>query len=532
MKRDLVCAVDVGTGSARAGLFDRTGRMRARAERPITLHQPRADHAEYEANEIWRAVCGAVKSLLADAATPPGRVAGIGFDATCSLVVRSGRGDPVSVSTTGEQRLDTIAWLDHRALEEAAACTATGHRVLDHLGGSMPPEMQIPKLMWLKRHFPDCWGRAGYFFDLADFLTWKATGLDTHSLCTLSSKWSYLPESGGWQDDFLDAVDLLDIPHAEGLDKPPAAVGTSIGRLIPAAAADLGLDGECVVAAGMIDAYAGALGVIGGLGDDVVGRQFALIAGTSNCVMTLTRDPKPAPGIWGPFHGTVLPDHWASEGGQSAAGLLLDHILRQWSGSEPDAASHQSVVDRIEQMRAAGEDVDDRLFVLPDFHGNRSPFADPLARGVISGLTLDRSFDATCRLYWRTAVAIALSTRQVLDHLAAHGSPAEILHAAGGHTRNPMLMALYADATGVTIAESEAEDAVLLGTAMATATAAGWFPSVAQTCHMMRQSTRRRQPDPEKRARFDRDYRIFLKMQEQRRELLDLAADGGAATVL
>ena len=56
-----------------------------------------------------------------------------------------------------------------------------------------------------------------------------------------------------------------------------------------------------------------------------------------------------------------------------------------------------------------------RLHVLPDFHGNRSPLADPHALGVISGLTLDSSFDALCRLYWRTCVAIAFGIRHILE---------------------------------------------------------------------------------------------------------------------
>ena len=80
------------------------------------------------------------------------------FDATCSLVVRDRAGAQLGVSTGGGERWDTIVWLDHRALDEADDCTATGHRVLDYLGGVMSPEMQTPKLMWIKRNLP---GRLG-----------------------------------------------------------------------------------------------------------------------------------------------------------------------------------------------------------------------------------------------------------------------------------------------------------------------------------------------------------------------------------
>jgi len=133
--RELVCAVDVGTGSARAGIFDRTGQLVARAERPIAMHRPLADHAEHDSEQIWQAVCEAVREARETAGVAPDTVAGISFDATCSLVVRGRAGEQVSVSVTGEPRWDTIVWLDHRALAEADECTATGHRVLDHVGG-------------------------------------------------------------------------------------------------------------------------------------------------------------------------------------------------------------------------------------------------------------------------------------------------------------------------------------------------------------------------------------------------------------
>ena len=118
------------------------------------------------------------------------------------------------------------------------------------------------------------------------------------------------------------------------------------------------------------------------------------------------------------------------------------------------------------ELRAEeGLDLAGRLHVLPDFHGNRSPLADPHALGVISGLTLDASFDSLCRLYWRTCVGIALGVRHILETLNASGYVIDTLHVTGGHTKNPLLMELYADATGCTVVEPLADDAVLLGTA-------------------------------------------------------------------
>ncbi len=440
--------------------------------------------------QIWEAACAALKAARGEAAVPAEAVAGLSFDATCSLVLRDGAGGPVTVSVGGEDRWDTVLWLDHRALAEAEECTATGHRVLEHSGGSMSPEMQVPKLMWLKRRLPASWARVGQAFDLADFLTWRATGNPARSQCTLTCKWSYLAhEEPGWQAEFLEAVGLGDLLARTGQPARATPVGADLGPLTAAAAGELGLTPATRVAAGLIDAHAGAVGVLGGLAGAELERNLALIAGTSSCVMGFSREPRRTPGVWGPYLGGALPGLWMNEGGQSTSGALLDHVVRL-SGAEPTAAAHARVVARIGELRAVEPDLAPRLHVLPDFHGNRSPLADPRALGVISGLDLEAGFDAFCRLYFRTAVGIALGLRHILAHLAERGYVVDRLHVAGGHARNPLLMELYADATRCRTVEPAAPDAVLLGTAMVAAAGCGLHPGLAAAGAAMQQGGR------------------------------------------
>ena len=521
---NLLVAVDVGTGSARAGVVTPAGRLLGRAERPIEMQRRDANFAEHDSEQIWQAVGEAVRGAMRQAGARPDEVVGISFDATCSLVVRDRAGEPLPVTTTGEARFDTIVWLDHRALAEAEECTKTGHRVLDFIGGVMSPEMEVPKLMWLKRHLPETWAHAGHFFDLADFLTWKASGSTARSQCTLTCKWTYLAhEEPGWQRDFLDRVGLGDMLERGGLPERTTPIGTGLGPLTPAAAALLGLTAKCRVGVGLIDAHAGTLGSLGGFAGEraSVHRHLALIAGTSSCVMALSPEPRPTAGVWGPYNGAVLPDVWLNEAGQSATGALLDHLIR-WhgAGGEPSTALHRRIIARIMELRAAeGDAFGERLHVLPDFHGNRSPLADPDALGVISGLSLESDFDSLCRLYWRTAIAIALQVRHILDTLNAKGYAIDTLHVTGGHTRNPLLMELYADATGCTVIEPITQDATLLGVAMVAATAAGLYPDLPSACTAMARGGTTRTPNPAHRDAYERDYRIHLAMQRHRAEI-------------
>src|SRR3972149_5817889 len=125
---------------------------------------------------------------------------------------RAGRldaaGRPISVSPSGDRRRNVIVWMDHRAVGEARAIDETGDDMLRYVGGKISPEMEMPKLLWLKKHKPAAFDAAGHFFDLADFLTWRATGSLARSVCTVTCKWTYLAHEGRWNDAFLTEIGL------------------------------------------------------------------------------------------------------------------------------------------------------------------------------------------------------------------------------------------------------------------------------------------------------------------------------------
>lgn len=510
--RDLLCAVDVGSGSVRAGVCTADGRMLGRAQEAISTRRRGPDLAEQSSAEIWQATGRAVRAALAVSNVDAARVAGLAFDATCSLVAQR-RSD-----AGGEgAEWDTIAWSDHRAATEAAMCTATNHRILSRLGGTMSPEMQIPKIMWLARSEPDFWDSISGLFDLADFLTWRATGSGARSHCTLTSKWCYAADLGGWQEDFLRQLGLGELRARAALPDTTVPVGGAIGRLEAAAASHLGLTGGCVVAAGLVDAFAGAIGTLAALEEP--SRHAALIAGTSSCIICLSRDARQVPGAWGPYRDAAVPGFWAMEGGQSATGALLDHVIRRY-GLVPDEGTHRRIAGRVE---AAGAGFGDGLHVLPDFNGNRTPLADARVRGAAVGLDLDESFDGLCRLYWRSAVGLALGLRQIVEHLADHGVAIESLRAAGGHCCNPLLMQLYADALGLPVSAEPQGETVLRGTATAAALAAGLYPQIRPAAAAMQSRTRIYRPATARRTELERDYRIFLRMQRHRRELQEMS---------
>jgi FGGY-family pentulose kinase len=519
---EVVVSIDVGSTSARAGIFDRGGRLLATATAPFEIHRPARHHAEHDSEQIWRAVCQAARAALSSAGGAPSQVRGLAFDATCSLVLLDAQGSPATISSTGEDRWNVIMWADHRAVAQAQEITATRHRVLDYVGGTMSPEMEIPKLLWLKRHLPAAWARYATAFDLADYLTWRASGNPAVSACTVTCKWAYLNhEKTGWQADFLDRIGLADLVAKLRLPARALQLGHTAGQLTPTAARELGLAAQTPVGVGLIDAHAGGLGLLAGSTPEELQTRLALIAGTSNCLMAVSPEPRRIPGVWGPYFGAMLPGHWLSEGGQSSTGALLDHVL-DWhaEGRALGPDRHERVTAHIgDRLRAIGHDYARELLVVPDFNGNRSPIANPNLRGMIHGLDLDSSFDGMARLYLAAAAGIGYGTRHIIEALNRGGYAIKLLHFTGGHAKSEVLVQLYADTTGCEIVLAREPDAVLLGGALAAAVAAGWHTTLDAAGRAMVHTGRRFHPAAGARNFHDKKYEQFLRMSRLGEEL-------------
>jgi D-ribulokinase len=537
--------IDVGTGSARAGLFDPAGRLLASAKRPIRIWHEPGNIVEQSSDDIWQAICASVREALATANVRPKAVRGFGFDATCSLVVVDPAGAPLAVGPSGDPARNVVVWMDHRAMDQTARINATGHRVLDYVGGTISPEMETPKLLWLKENLPETYRGAGHFFDLADYLSWRATGSTGRSVCTLTCKWTYLAHEDRWDADYFRTIGLGDLAD-DGFARigdTVVDIATPLGQgLTEAAAADLGLMPGIPVGASLIDAHAGGVGTIGARSQDGAAadpaRELALIMGTSLCSMALTRDPVFVLGIWGPYRGAMLPGYWLLEGGQSAYGAALDRIvsLHPAYGEAQAAASAAGEPLLVFLERRAGAlagsieqaaTLTGRLHVVPELLGNRAPEADPHATGIIAGLTLASGIDDLARLFVATLCGLCYGTRQIVEAANAEGVSFERIVVSGGAARSPLLRRILADATGLAVALPVTDEPVLLGSAMLGAVASGAHASLESAAAAMCRNGETTMPDTGEVAAFhDRKYRAFRLLQTSERQVRALMTEG------
>ncbi|KAK1323102.1 hypothetical protein QJS10_CPA02g01463 [Acorus calamus] len=504
--------VDVGTGSARAGLFDEDGRLLSTASSSIQIWK-QGHCIEQSSTDIWHAICAAVKSACSLANVTAEQVIGLGFAATCSLVAVDADGSPVTVSWSGDARRNVIVWMDHRAVSQAERINASKSPVLQYCGGGLSPEMQAPKLLWVKENLQESWSMAFRWMDLSDWLSYRATGDDTRSLCTTVCKWTYLGhahmqqsdekdscdmETCGWDDEFWEEIGLGDLVegHHAKIGRSVAFPGHPLGSgLTPDAAKELGLLAGTPVGTSLIDAHAGGVGVMESIpvtenpvddaDKDATCRRMVLVCGTSTCHMAVSREKLFISGVWGPFWSAMIPEYWLTEGGQSATGALLDHIVETHVAAPhlANRAASQSIslyelLNRILEsmahelkvpfVAALTEDV----HVLPDFHGNRSPVADPKSKGMVCGLTLDTSEKQLALLYLATVQGIAYGTRHIVEHCNSHGHKIDTLLACGGLSKNPLYIQQHADIVGCPIILPRESESVLLGASILGAVAA------------------------------------------------------------
>ena len=371
---------------------------------------------------------------MAEAAIPASAVKGVGFDATCSLVVLDAAGHPLTVSSSGDPRRNVIVWMDHRAMAEARRVNETADDVLRYVGGSISPEMEIPKLLWLKRHLPSTYQSAGHFFDLADYLSFRATGSTARSMCTLACKWNYLAHEQRWSGSYFERVGLGDLAsdNYAKIGNEIVAPGTPLGAgLTESAARDFGLREGTPVGASLIDAHAGGVGTIGGRrrvgrggrcvppprlhhgdlglhhGDDIgallrSGRLGTLLFGDGSGLLAQRRagsrpqvprsitSSSPIPPMARPSRRRMRPE------------MEIPEFLER------------RIVSRVASLGEAAVLARD-IHVLPEFLGNRSPFADPDSRAVVAGMDLDADIGSMERLFVAGLCGLAYGLADVVD---------------------------------------------------------------------------------------------------------------------
>lgn len=313
----------------------------------------------------------------------------------------------------------------------------------------------------------------------------------------------------------------------------------------------------------MIDAYAGWIGTVGAkvtLEDDELKSdipkndiaqaftRLAAVAGTSTCHVALAPEPIFVPGVWGPYRDVSIPDYWMAEGGQSATGELLKHVLSThpaWEeaskrvGESDTKNIYEYLNNRLEELQKNSgapfiSYLGRHFFFYGDLFGNRSPIADPRMTGAIIGLTSDQSIDGLALHYYGAMEFIALQTHQIIETMNQAGHQIASIFMSGTQCQNKVLMQLIASACDMPVVIPQyVHAAVVHGAAMLAAKAAsadqdGKTEPLWDIMDRMSKPGKAVHPtkDPREKALLKVKYEVFLEQcrtqQEYRKNVDDL----------
>ncbi len=464
-----VLGIDGGTEAVKAGIFDAEGNLIAIGVRSYATHFPKSGWAEQDPAEWWDALVGAVHDCLAESALEPEEIRAISADATtCTLV-------PMRVS--GEALRRAMLWMDVRATRQAERIFQSGHEALRYSLAGVSAEWMPAKVLWLKENEPDLFDQTDYFIEYTDWIAYRLTGRFALNLDTITQRWYYHLPSGGWPSDFFEVIGLGGVERKFPQDV--LRVGEIVGALSAPAAQALGLRPGIPVATSGGDAFVGLLGL-----GVVRPGDLGVVMGSSNVISSFTTDEVHFPGIFGSFPEAIVPGLNLIEGGQVSTGSILSWFKRNFAGDAVAEGRKRgvSVYQLLDAEASQIEPGSDGLIVLDYFQGNRTPHTDSLARGVVVGLSLQTS---RAHVFRAIMEGIAYGMKDILDTFRRHEVTVSRIIACGGATRSELFMQIYSDVIGYPIATTRVAEASLLGSAVAAAVGASFYPTLRQAAEAM-----------------------------------------------
>jgi L-ribulokinase len=527
--------LDYGTGSVRAVLINTANGQEIAAsvfEYPhgvggvvISKKDPnlaRQHPADYEEGAI-ATVKGVLKQAKKKKGFKPEQVVGIGVDTTGSTPIPvNADGTPLALTKRFKNDPNAYAWLwkDHTSHAEAAEITALATQMhpeyMAKIGGRYSSEWFWAKLLHCARVAPDVFDAAASWVEFTDYVPALLCGttrpdLVKRGICAAGHKAFYHESWGGYPDvEFLKKLD----PRLEKARKTlPETVYTAAdpaGALSPEWAKKLGLKAGIPVAVGAFDVHLGAVG------SGIAPGTLVKIMGTSTCDLVIAPITKPiadVPGICGIVPGSVIPDFYGMEAGQSAVGDIFNWFVNVIVPGGPQQADHKKLSAQAASLKPG----ESGLLVLDWHNGNRTILVDQRLTGLIIGLTLHSS---PADIYRALIEATAFGARVIMERYEEYsGKMQKIVNGGGIAAKNPMAMQIYADVMGREVAITSSQQTCALGSAIAGAVVAGkkagGYDNFADAiAKMASPADRVFKPNPQSAAVYDRMFKLYRRLHD------------------
>lgn len=467
--------VDCATGAeCGVAVWDYASGVAGVLSDPRHPHVARQSPLDFVAG-IERTVRPALEQARATPGFRPELVIGIGVDTTGSTPIPvDATLTPLAAKAEFADNLNAMAWMwkDHSGVDEAERITALARARRPHYlakcGGTYSSEWFFAKIWHCLNVDPKVFHAAHTWIEFADFIPAVLAGIADpaavrRGVCPAGHKAMYCEEWGGLPDaEFLGLLDPAMGALRERLYAKAYTADNVAGRLCSTYAQRLGLPAGIPIAVGSFDAHLGAVGA------GVAPGRMVKILGTSTCdILVAPADETlpDIPGLCGIVKGSVLPDCYGIEAGQSAVGDIFNWFVT--CVCEGDGTLHSALTRQAAELKPGQSG----LLALDWNNGNRTILVDARLSGLLLGHTLHTS---RAEIYRALIESTAFGARRILDRLAEYGVEVnEVITCGGIAEKNAVLMQIYADVLNRRMVVSGSAQTCALGAAIMAMVAAG-----------------------------------------------------------
>jgi xylulokinase len=482
--------IDVGTGGTRAVVVSGRGQVVAAASGEHAHFTSRqTGWAEQDPRDWWRATQEAVRAALARGVAAES-IGAVGFSGQMHGAVLLDEHDEVL--------RPAIIWCDQRTALQCRQITEKigTQRLIELTANPALTGFTLPKLLWVREHEPELWGRVRTLLLPKDYVRFRLTGERGMDVADASGTLLFDVAHRRWSSEVAQAMEI-----DEALLPPVVESPEVVGGISADAAKATGLKPGTLVVAGAGDQAAGAVG----LGVVRPGTVSATI-GTSGVVFAAT--DRPALDPQGRVHTFchAVPGRWQVMGVTQGAGLSLRWFRDQFGGGVDDGR------DPYERLCAEAAKVPPGaagLLWAPYLMGERTPHLDPEARAALVGLTASHSRAHVVRAILE---GVAFSLRDSLSILDEMKVPVENIRVGGGGARSPVWRQIQAEIYGRAVEVATAEEGAAYGAALLAGVGGGAWPSVDAACDAVILIATRVEPDTATVKHMKARYREYRKL--------------------
>lgn len=472
--------IDISTTGSKALLIDESGAAAATASHDHPVYNPRPLWSEQEPEDWWSTAVLSIRQVLKDAGVNSKEVRAVGLTGQMHGLVL--------LDEEGNVLRPAILWNDQRTGKECEQITGLlgADRLLAITGNRALTGFTAPKILWVRAHEPDVYGKIAHILLPKDYVRYRLTGGFAVDKADGAGMLLFDLAKRDYSDDVLEKLEIPLEWLPETFEGPQVT-----GEVIPVAAEATGLKAGTPVVAGGGDQAAGAVGV-GAVEPGIV----ALTLGTSGVVFAATSKPFIEP--QGRLHAFChsVPDTWHFMGVMlSAAGSL-----RWYRDTLAPGVSFDDLLAPAGSVPPGSEG----LLFLPYLTGERTPHPDPLARGAFVGLTLRHSHSHLTRSVLE-GVAFGLRDSMELILSAGLGEIRQV-RVSGGGARSPLWRQILTDVLNTELVTVNTTEGAAYGAALLAGVGAGAWRTVQESCKATIYTAQPTVPDPEAVAVYERMY--------------------------